>query len=188
MVYSITALIACSLFTATACAELDLTPHASQYEVEGMMFKNITFLDGDKKVTYTPPSGWAYRGSALEAVLSAPNKVQAEVTIRKQVLKAPQAFDEQVAKQLATQAAAALPQGSTNVEIISQELNPLRIDLKDTVEVVLNYSAFGQAFTRSVLFINRDQQQFTFMLDCQKADFAGLHQDFYGSLYSMEGF
>jgi hypothetical protein len=188
MVYSITALIACSLFTATACAELDLTPHASQYDVEGMRFQNVTFLDGEKKVTYTPPTGWAYRGNALEAVLSAPNKVQAEVTIRKQPLKASLAFDEGAAKQLATQAAAVLPGGSTNVEIVSQELNPLRINLKDTIEVVLNYSAFGQAFTRSVLFINRGQQQFTFTLDCQKADFAGLHKDFYSSLYSMEGF
>ena len=47
--------LAGSLLIAPARAELDLTPKLSEYELDGVKFKQLAFSDGSKIVTYAPP-------------------------------------------------------------------------------------------------------------------------------------
>ena len=89
----IRSLVGCLLITSVR-AELDLTPKPSQYEVDGVTFKQLAFSDGSKTVTYTPPRGWDYSGSATQLILQPPNKGQAEGKITKVTLSQPASFDE----------------------------------------------------------------------------------------------
>ena len=72
--------LAGSLLIAPARAELDLTPKLSEYELDGVKFKQLAFSDGSKNVTYAPPRGWDYSGSATQLTLRPPAKSQAEAT------------------------------------------------------------------------------------------------------------
>jgi len=174
------------LFLVTARAELRLTPIVDEYELEGIKFKRLAFTDGTKKVTYQSPRGWDYSGTSAQLTLHPPNKNQAEATISKNLLREPFKFDDDSLKKLVTQATAALPQGSENITVISQEKNPLKINRKETFLVVFGYTLFGQTYNRSILFLNREKEQIRFQLVCREADFEELHKAFLGSQYSWQ--
>src|SRR4029077_13994808 len=93
-----------SLLNASAHADLDLTPKLSHYELDGVEFKQLAFSDGSKIVTYAPPRGWDYSGSATRLTLRPPGKSKAEATIKKVALSQPASFDEGTAKRLVQEA------------------------------------------------------------------------------------
>lgn len=187
MVHSpIRLLLAVLLLGSIARAEIQLTPQDSEYEVDGRKFKQLAFFDGTTKITYAPPRGWNYSGSATKLVLHPPNKPQAEATISKIPLPVPVSFDEQTIKKLADEALASVPSDSTNVALISQEKNPLMIERKETFLVTLKYNSYGQNYCRSILFLNRDKEQIRFQLACREADFKELQKAFLGSQYSWQ--
>ena len=132
--------LAGSLLIAPARAELDLTPKLSEYELDGVKFKQLAFSDGSKIVTYAPPRGWDYSGSATQLTLRPPGKSQAEATIKKVALSQPASFDEGTAKKLVQEAIASVPPGSTDIQLVSQEKNPLMIERKETFLVTLSYN------------------------------------------------
>ena len=38
-----------------AQADLNFTPRVEQYDLEGVKLKQLTFADGERRVSYTPP-------------------------------------------------------------------------------------------------------------------------------------
>jgi hypothetical protein len=174
------------LLVATAEAELRLSPQPSEYELDGVKLHQIAFADGNKKVTYQPPRGWTYSGSPTQLILHPPNKTQAEATITRITLTATGKFDDETLKKLVVQATEALPRGSEKITVISQEKNPLMINGKETFLVIVGYTLFGQAYNRSILFLNREKEQIRFQLVCSEADFKELHKVFLGSHYSWQ--
>ena len=167
-------------------AELRLTPRIDEYDLDGVKLHQLAFSDGDKKVTYQSPQGWEYSGSATQLTLHPPNKTQAEATITRISLPEPGKFDEESLKKLVAQVTGTLPPGSEKIRVISQEKNPLMINRKETFLVILSYNLFGQAYNRSILFLNRDKEQIRFQLVCREADFKELHKAFLGSQYSWQ--
>jgi hypothetical protein len=186
MVRSLTLVSFGALLAISAGAELQLGPTVDEYELDGIKFKRLAFTDGNKKVTYQSPRGWDYFGSSARLVLHPPNRNQAEATITRISLPEPGKFDDESVKRLVTQATAALPQGSEKIAVISQEKNPLMINRKETFLVVFGYTLFGQAYNRSILFLNREKEQIRFQLVCREADFKELHKAFLGSQYSWQ--
>ena len=178
--------LAGSLLIAPARAELDLTPKLSEYELDGVKFKQLAFSDGRKIVTYAPPRAWDYSGSATQLTLRAPGKSQAEATIRKVALSQPARFDEGTVKKLVQEAIASAPPGSTDIQLVSQEKNPLMIERKETFLVTLSYNFHGDAYNRSILFLNRGAERIQFQLGCRQADFKELQKAFFGSQYSWQ--
>ncbi len=172
------------LLAASARAELQLTPSVVEYELDGVRLKQLAFPDGGKQVTYQAPHGWDYSGSASQLTLHPPKKSQAEAIVCKVSLAQPGSFDDATMKKLADEMIASVPKGSTNVQIVSQEKNPLRIQRKDTFLITLTYDLYGTSFSRSILFLNRDQEQIRFQLVCRQADFKELEKAFMGSQYS----
>jgi hypothetical protein len=170
----------------SARAELQLIPSLQEFQGDGGKFKQLAFSDGDKTVTYQAPIGWDYSGDATQLILHPPKKTQAEATITRFPLSQPGAFDDETLKKLVDQAVALVPKESQNVVIISQEKNPLLIDRKETFLVVLSYNSFGQAYNRSILFLNRGNEQIRFQLVCRQADFKGLQRAFLGSQYTWQ--
>ena len=175
-----------SLFIASAHADLDLTPKLSHYELDGVEFKQLAFSDGSKVVTYAPPRGWDYSGSATRLSLRPPGKSQAEATIKKVALSQPASFDEGTVKKLVQEAIASVPPGSTDIQLVSQEKNPLMIERKETFLVALSYNFYGAACNRSILFLNRGTEQIQFQLTCRRADFRELQAAFLDSQHSWQ--
>jgi hypothetical protein len=178
--------LAGSLLIAPARAELDLTPKLSEYELDGVKFKQLAFSDGSKIVTYAPPRGWDYSGSATLLTLRPPGKSQAEATIKKVALSQPASFDEGTVKKLVQEAIASVPPGSTDIQLVSQEKNPLMIERKETFLVKLSYNLYGAACNRSILFLNRGREQIQFQLSCRRADFRELQAAFFDSQHSWQ--
>jgi hypothetical protein len=186
MVRPLVLALAGSLLIAPAGAELDLTPQLSEYELDGVKFKQLAFSDGSKIVTYAPPRGWDYSGSATQLTLRPPGKSQAEAKITKVALSQPASFDVETVNKLVQKAIASVPPGSTNIQLVSQEKNPLMIERKETFLVTLSYSSYGNAYNRSILLLNRGTEQIQFQLDCRQADFRELQSAFLDSQHSWQ--
>jgi hypothetical protein len=167
-------------------ADLQLTPTVDEYQLDGVKLKQLAFNDGEQKVTYQSPRGWDYSGSTTQLTLHPPGKAQAEATITRISLSQPGQFDDDTLKKLVAEAVALAPKGSSNVTVESQEKNPLRINRKETFLVVLSYNFFGQAYRRSILFLNRGKEQIRCELVCHAADFKDLQKAFLGSQYSWQ--
>jgi hypothetical protein len=182
----VTSIFISVFLVASARADLHLTPKVAEYEQDGAKFKHLVFTAGDKEVTYSPPRGWEYFGSANQLTLRPPNKAQAEATISRISHSEPEKSDEESVKENVAEAVALVPKSSENVTVISQEKNPLLINRKETFLVILGYNLFGQAYNRSVLFLNRGNEQIRFQLVCHQADFKELQKAFLGSQYTWK--
>jgi hypothetical protein len=167
-------------------ADLDLTPRLSQYQLDGVEFKQLAFADGSKVVTYAPPSRWEYSGGAAQLTLRPPDKSQAQAKITKVALLQPASFDEETVKKLVQEAIASVPPGSTDIQVVSLEKNPLMIERKETLLVSLSYNFYGDPSGRSILFLNRGTDQVRFQLTCRQADFKELQKAFLLSQYTWQ--
>ncbi len=184
MVRSLIHAVIAALLIASARAELQLTPSVVQYELDGVKLKQLAFPDGPKQVTYQAPRGWDYSGSASQLTLLPPNKSQAEAIIYKVSLQQPGSFGDATLKKLVDETIASMPKDSTNIQIVSQEKNPLRIQRKETFLVTFTYDFHGASYSRSILFLNRGNEQIRFQLVCLQADFEELQKAFMDSQYS----
>lgn len=169
------------LFAATARAELFLTPRILEVEKEGGKVRQFAFSDGDQTVTYEAPRGWDYSGSSTQLTLRPPNKTQAQATITRIPVPRPGSFDEESLKKLVNEAMTLVPKGSENISVVSQEKNLLLIQGKDTFLITLSYTFYGHKYGRSILYLNRGNEQIRAQLTCSEADFKDLHRAFLAS-------
>lgn len=172
---------------ASALADVQLTPIPADFERDGVVLKRVSFPNSQGKdvVYYRPPLNWTYNGSATQLVLHPP-KPDAEAMISKITLREPVPFDEDNLKKLTSEALASVPSGSTNVQLISQEKNPVMIEGKETFLIKLSYTYYGENYGRSVMFMNREKEQFRFRLGSRLADFDELQAAFLTSHFSWE--
>jgi len=119
-------------------------------------------------------------------ILRPPSKSQAEAKITKVALLQSASFDEETIKKLVQEVMDSVPNGSTEIQVVSQEKNPLMIERKETFLIVLSYNFYGGAYSRSILFLNRGNEQIRFQLTSRQADFKELQKAFLGSQYSWQ--
>src|SRR4051812_1204698 len=148
-------LLCAGLVANSVSAELQLKPMLSFYELDGVKFSQVAFIDDKKEVTYAPPTGWECSGSGAQLTLRPKDKAQAEATVTKVALKEPMPFNEETLKKLAEEALASVPSGSTEVHLIAQEQNPVYIEGKETFLVTMSYAFYGDTYGRSIMFMNR---------------------------------
>ena len=182
---SLTILLSGVLFAASARAELQLSPRISEYVLDGVKFKQLAFADGSKTVTYQSPRGWDYSGSSMQLTLRPP-KAQADASITRIPLSQPGNFDEESLKKLVSDAVAQVVKGSENVTVVSQEKNPLMIQRKETFLITLSYTFYGEKYCRSILLLNRGNEQLRSQLTCREGDFIDLQRAFLASQYSWQ--
>ena len=178
MVRSLTLILCGAFFIAAARADLLLTPKLTEYKADGATLKHLEFSDDGKTVTYQSPQGWDYSGNSTQLTLRPPNKAQAEATITRVPLSQPGNFDEASLKKLINEALVLVPKGSENINVVSQEKNLLMIEHKETFLITLSYTLYGQKYGRSILFLNRGNEQIRSQLTCHEADFKELHKAF----------
>jgi hypothetical protein len=181
MVRSLTLLLSSAFFIASAEGELQFTPKVVEYKGDGATLKHLEFSDAGKTVTYQSPRGWEFSGNSTQLTLRPPNKTQVEANITRVSLSQPGSFDDESLKKLVSDALALVPKGSENISVVSQEKNPLLIRGKETFLITLSYTFFGQKYGRSILFLNRGNEQIRSQLTCHQADFDELHRLFFRS-------
>lgn len=178
--------LAICLLASWASAGLELTPRVEEYELDGVKLRQLVFADGDRRVTYTPPRKWQYSGGGNRLVLRPASESSAEGTITVNNLPQAQIFDETTTKRLCDEVLASVPSGATHVTLVSQQLNPLLIERKETFLVVINYDFYSYPYAKSVMFVNRQNEQVRFQLTCRRSSFSELQKAFQGSHYSWQ--
>jgi hypothetical protein len=174
------------LLTCSASAKLDLTPGEGEKELDGAKIHQLVFLDGGQRITYSPPRGWQYSGGGNRLGLRPGLVPDAEASIRVVDLVEPQVLDAATTKKLTAAAMAGLPGGAVNVALISEDKNPILIEQKETFLVVLHYDYYGVSYARSLLFVNRRNEQLQFQLTAPRKSFPQLQKEFFGSQFSWE--
>jgi hypothetical protein len=169
-----------------AHADLDLTARLEQYDLDGVKRQQLVFADGDRRVSYTPPKNWEYSGAGSRFVLHPASQSGAEAVIAVTKLSAAEVFDQTTTKRLSDEVLASVPRGATNVTLVSQQLNPLLIERKETFLVVISYDYYSQPYQRSEMFLNRNNEQVCFQLTCYRNAFRELQKAFESSHYSWQ--
>ncbi len=174
-------------FSISARADMQFAPRESEYTVEGMKFKQLAFPDGSgKEITYQQPPGWTYFGSVAKLTLRPSNSAQAEGMITRVALSQSVAFDEANAKELVGRALSAVPPDSTDVTLVSQEMNPVKIGGKETFLVLVSYVSYGVQYERSMMFMNRGNEQIIFQFVSRASDFKDLQRAFLASQFTWQ--
>jgi hypothetical protein len=174
------------LFIGSARADLKLTPTVADYDLDGATLHQLVFPDGERRITYTPPKGWDYAGSSNRLLLHPPQALAAEAQISLIKLTKPKTFDEATMQGLSEEALALVPNKATNVSIVSQQKNILMIERKETFSLIIKYDFYGQPYLRSVMFLNRKNEQLRFELKCPSYLFPELQKAFQESQYSWQ--
>jgi hypothetical protein len=67
---------------------------------------------------------------------------------------------------------------------VSQEKNPLLIGRKETFLVIVSYTLYGDNYQRSMMFLNRGNEQVRFQFVSRAVDFKDLQAAFQGSHFT----
>ena len=185
MVATIRTALAVALLASSATASLQLTPTEASEECDGVKLHCLAFFEGSKRITYSPPRGWQYSGGGDRFVLRPNQKGNAEAIIRIVATKPP-AFDEAGIKRLRDFAVSSLPPASVHAAVVSAEKCPLVIERKETFLITVEFESYGVAYTRALMFLNRENDQVQFQLTCARADFAQLQREFMASHFSWQ--
>jgi hypothetical protein len=170
-----------------ARAQIDFTPKESFYEVEGLRVPNVTFRNGAKNVTYSPPGHWQLSGGGKKLSLIPQDKVQAGASIEIQPGKDQLPATAENLQAYTELAQTLVPREASKIEVVEALVCPLRISGRSMIEVTLAYTFFGQQFRMNVLFLPHDTAQVRFQFSARTADFHPLFKSFRTSLYSMQG-
>jgi hypothetical protein len=119
-------------------------------------------------------------------VLHSPHGARGEATIRQVRLANPESFDKESVKRLIEQVLASAPKGATNVAVVSQEMNPVMIERKETFLVIIKFDSYGEPYLRSVMFLNRGNEQMLFQLTAPQSTFPETQKAFQGSHFTWQ--
>lgn len=177
-----------AVFLASAArANLDLSPQEDSFELDGMRISQLAFSTGNRlKATYQPPRAWKYAGGSEYLELQPDGVAQVKARISKSPAFPNVSFDAEGRKRLTEQVIASLPEGSEQVKVVSEELNPLQIDGKQTYLVELSYVYYGERFSCYSLLLDRVPEMLTFRLNCRESSYQALRAEFHRSLYSWQ--
>jgi hypothetical protein len=165
---------------------IDFTPAIQEYTHAGFQYRKVTFKDGERIISFSPPQGWAIRGAKDRVQLMPPDKSFVDATITAAPLSHPQPFDDAAMKALEQQVLASAPEPSQSVQLVSVQQNPVVMGANLSCEVVISYVNLGQVFYRSVLVVHTPDTQLIFRLTAPKAEFARLNEPFRRSITSWQ--
>lgn len=168
-------------------AELNLSPRLDPYDQEGIKMSQLAFETGATlKATYQPPADWKYAGNKDSLDLLPGNAEQAKATVTKWPPSPEISLEAEGRKALTDRLAALIPEGSEQVKVQSEALNPLQVDGKQTYLVELSYIYYGTKFACYSLLLDRKPEPLCFRLICREADYEKLKEAFQRSLYTWQ--
>ena len=165
--------------------EVDLSPQPTKHMVDGATMNCVAFDAGPIRIEYMSP--WPIAGQRSRADLSLP-VAAASADIQWIMTLVPIDFrnDEAVIHLLKQQ----LPKDAEASQFEPLQRNLLRINGKETAELIVRYAVFGRRMQLSALAAQREpgQEIFVFRVASPAAEFKKVHRTFQASLYSMTGF
>jgi hypothetical protein len=186
MVSSVIRLSLLLVSTASAIAQIDLTPKLATRELDGIKLRQLHFRDDSRIASYEPPTGWTYAGTSKTLKLRSAAQTDGEAFIEVCSSALGEDFKGKEMDHLREIAQALVPADAANINIISTERDPLQIDGRSTFAVTIEYSLFGQKFTTSVLFLPLENCELRFRVQSRSVNFKQLSQEFRRSLYSWQ--
>ena len=169
-----------------AQAGVDFNASTSERMLAGIKFQQLNFTENGRRITYEHPRGWAYSGAGSRIRFTPPGLTQAFAEIDQTPLPAPAPINEDVAKALQQAALASIPPDSLTPALVSEAVNPFRVNNHETYEAVLSYGAFGQEFMMGVIYVRLPDTQLRFCTVARKADFEKVHEAFRSSIFSWQ--
>jgi hypothetical protein len=177
----------CVIVGSRAWAELDFSPESVSVELDGIKMSQLTFRTGaSSKASYQAPRDWKCSGGKDHLDLQPPDLSQVNAKITKLSASEAISFDAAGREELKKKAITSLPEGSQDVKLLSEELDPLQIDGNHTYLVELSYVFFGEKFACYSLILDRKPEAVSFRLSCREKDYPGLRQAFQRSLYTWQ--
>ena len=174
------ALLSLLFFVMGARAQkIDFTPIVDKYWSHGAEYSTVSFKDDKRTVTMEVPRKWTCRGDAGRLRFLPPDENFSEGIVEAAPPMRSRVFDEATVKALEAQALSSVPAGSQGVTPISRMENSVILNNQDlSYEFVVSYQTLGQAFQRSVIFVNCPDAQLIFRFTAPKAVFANLNNNF----------
>jgi hypothetical protein len=163
-----------------------LPPALTQYTSEGIVFKQLVFEDGQRRITYELPSQWSYRSTEDSVKLVPPGNSNADIVIQMRPLPAPQPLDDKGVGRAREHFLQSLPPAIQALEVVGEELNTVPFRAGSNLELTASYQLLGQTFTRRGLYINLPDTQLIFRLAARKNEFEPLWQTFQRSILSWQ--
>jgi hypothetical protein len=170
----------------TGEAGINLTPTPSEYVSAGIKYTQLSFKDGDRRVTFEPPVQWSYRSAGDRLLLLPPKNSRAEAAIQAVPLPAPQAFDEKGIQAARDQFLKAVPPGAQSVVIVSEVESAVPMKGLPNYEFTASYKDLGTEFLRRTLFVNLPETQLVFKFSAPRSEFENLYRLFRVSMLSWE--
>jgi hypothetical protein len=169
----------------SASAPVSLSPRPLERKVEGTISKTVGFRTGLELIEYTAP--WPISGGGSRAELNIP---LASANANIQIVQAPAPFDFSKDDELIQFLKSILPPDAETCEFEPLRRNLLRINRKDTAELIVTYSTYGRRLQLSTLIAQRapGSEYFLFQVSSDPADFRKLYRVFQASLYSLINF
>jgi hypothetical protein len=175
------------LFLASSArADLQLTPKLEEYDLDGVKLKHLVFSDEGKQVTYTPPRGWQYSGTADHLVLHPESGSAVEAVISRVKLPQAEVFTDAAMQRLSEEVVSSVESAASHVTVVSQQKNPLLLENKETFLVIISYDSYSGPYLRSVLFLNRKGEQLRFQLTAPQWNFSQAQKEFFSSNFSWQ--
>jgi hypothetical protein len=168
-------------------AELNLSPQEESFELDGIKLTRFVFDNGtSSKTSYQLPPRWSCSGSNNQLQIQPAEKTQADIAITKVAPPNVIVFEEANREKLKQRALSSLPEDASQIQVESEEANPLQISGRETYLVQLSYTRFGERFKRYFLLVNLTHGQLLCQLTSKERDYDRMARAFQQSLYSWK--
>jgi hypothetical protein len=159
-----------------ACA-IDFTPRYVNEVEDGIPVHRMFFADAGRHIFFTPPGGWDATGSKSAVVLSPKNSAKAYIKIECSSDEEIPPFDEKGLKIYRQAAEDLLPREAKDLEILSENKNPVVINDWSGFEITYAFMAYGYPFYKSVGFINiGNNRQIRLVVEARRSEFGSLYK------------
>lgn len=134
---------------------LDFVLHATTVEEDGFNREQLYVRNDERSnVLLTLPARWTRNDGAASLTVIPPDFENSLVRIEKSALAPDTSWHDKGVEVYRRRAQADVPQGATGLQCKEERDNPLPIFGWKEHEFVFTYEFFGQAYRRSVLFVN----------------------------------
>jgi hypothetical protein len=177
--------LAAGMLYHASAGTIDFTPTEGQRQLEGIVFTQTLFHQDGRVITYETPREWSRWGNSSRLILTPPGTSRAQAIIEQVTLPGPQTFDDPATKQLQQIVLNSVPPDAHDVQLVSVEANPVRINHQASYEVKASYRYFGQNYQVGVIFANLGDLQLRFRFVARTSEFEELYRMFRGSLFTL---
>lgn len=162
---------------------LNLTPIPSTRELEGVSIPVLGFTDGEKKVSYQLPGGWAYTGGSnlLTLYPSDRSDVLAEFQVT-----ALEPADPNAPPDGEAWCRRFLPKDALKVTLESETVSPFTLNALPSHEYIYSYVSQNRRFSASVSVIDLSpRERLSVVITAKAADFKNAREEVFRSLFTM---